>query len=45
MAVDYVKQGGIRCNAICPGTVDTPSLHSRLKDTGDYEKSQARFYS
>ena len=31
VAVEYVKEG-IRCNAICPGTVDTPSLHSRLKD-------------
>ena len=42
VAVDYVKQG-IRCNAICPGTVDTPSLHSRLKDTGDYEKAKQNF--
>ena len=44
VAVDYVKQG-IRCNAICPGTVDTPSLHSRLKDTGDYEKAKQDFIS
>ena len=29
VALDYVKQG-IRCNAICPGTVDTPSLQERL---------------
>ncbi len=29
IALDYVKQG-IRCNAICPGTVDTPSLQERL---------------
>ncbi len=29
VALDYVKQG-IRCNAICPGTVDTPSLQQRL---------------
>lgn len=42
VAVDYVKQG-IRCNAICPGTVDTPSLHSRLKNTGDYEKAKQEF--
>ena len=44
VAVDYVKQG-IRCNAICPGTIDTPSLHSRLKDTGDYEKAKQDFIS
>ena len=42
VAVEYVKEG-IRCNAICPGTVDTPSLHSRLKDTGDYEKAKRDF--
>ena len=42
VAVEYVKEG-IRCNAICPGTVDTPSLHSRLKDTGDYEKAKNDF--
>ncbi|HEX5184145.1 MAG TPA: SDR family oxidoreductase [Allosphingosinicella sp.] len=42
VAVDYVAQG-IRCNAICPGTVDTPSLHQRLRDTGDYEGAWARF--
>jgi 2-keto-3-deoxy-L-fuconate dehydrogenase len=44
VAVEYVKEG-IRCNAICPGTVDTPSLHSRLKDTGDYEKAKKEFIS
>lgn len=36
VAADFV-QDGIRCNAICPGTVDSPSLHTRLKATGDYE--------
>ena len=36
IAADYVTQG-IRCNAICPGTVDSPSLHDRLRATGDYE--------
>ncbi len=30
VAVDFVKQG-IRCNAICPGTVDTPSLNERIQ--------------
>ena len=29
MAADYVKQG-IRCNAICPGTVESPSLRERI---------------
>lgn len=42
VAADYVTRG-IRCNAICPGTVDTPSLHERLKATGDYEKAHAAF--
>ena len=42
IAADYVTQG-IRCNAICPGTVDTPSLHERLKATGDYEKAMVEF--
>lgn len=36
IAADFINHG-IRCNAICPGTVDSPSLHQRLKDTGDYE--------
>lgn len=34
---------GVRCNAICPGTVDTPSLHQRLRDTGDYEVAWSNF--
>jgi 2-keto-3-deoxy-L-fuconate dehydrogenase len=34
---------GVRCNAICPGTVDTPSLHQRLKETGSYEEAWASF--
>ena len=42
VAGDFVKQG-IRCNAICPGTVDTPSLHDRLRATGDYEAAWASF--
>jgi 2-keto-3-deoxy-L-fuconate dehydrogenase len=29
VAIDYVKQG-IRCNAVCPGTIDSPSLQDRL---------------
>lgn len=42
VAADYVTQG-IRCNAICPGTVDTPSLRERLAATGDFEKAYADF--
>lgn len=34
---------GVRCNAICPGTVDTPSLHDRLRATGDYEQAWSSF--
>jgi 2-keto-3-deoxy-L-fuconate dehydrogenase len=34
---------GIRVNAICPGTVDTPSLHERLAATGDYDAAHAAF--
>ncbi len=42
VAADFVSQG-IRCNAICPGTVDSPSLHERLRATGDYDKALADF--
>ncbi|TFH88240.1 SDR family oxidoreductase [Billgrantia azerbaijanica] len=31
VAADYIDQG-IRCNAICPGTVDSPSLRQRIRD-------------
>lgn len=42
VAVDFVARG-IRCNAICPGTVDTPSLHQRMAATGDYESARKAF--
>ena len=42
VAADFVAQG-VRCNAICPGTVDTPSLQSRLHAYGDYEKTRKEF--
>lgn len=42
IAADYVTRG-IRCNAICPGTVDTPSLRQRLADTGDYDAAMKAF--
>lgn len=34
VAADYVTQG-IRCNAVCPGTVDTPSLGDRINANAD----------
>ena len=42
VAADFVGQG-VRCNAICPGTVETPSLNQRLADTGDYEAARQAF--
>lgn len=42
VAADFVAQG-VRCNAICPGTVDTPSLQARLHAYGDYEKTRREF--
>ena len=42
IAADMVTKG-IRCNAICPGTVESPSLDQRLKDTGDYEAARKAF--
>jgi 2-keto-3-deoxy-L-fuconate dehydrogenase len=42
VAADYVSHG-IRCNAICPGTVDSPSLHDRLRATGDYDGAMKAF--
>lgn len=42
VAADYVARG-IRANAICPGTVDSPSMHQRLRDTGNYEKAHREF--
>lgn len=42
IAADFIGQG-IRCNAICPGTVESPSLNERLKAQGDYEAARANF--
>lgn len=42
VALDFVKQG-IRCNAISPGTVETPSLHGRWEASGDVETARAAF--
>jgi 2-keto-3-deoxy-L-fuconate dehydrogenase len=42
IAADFVAKG-IRCNAICPGTVETPSLGERIAAQGDVEKARASF--
>jgi 2-keto-3-deoxy-L-fuconate dehydrogenase len=42
VAADMVTKG-IRCNAICPGTVESPSLDERLRATGDYEAARKAF--
>lgn len=42
VAADYVSQG-IRCNAICPGTVDTPSLQQRLNQFDDPRAARRQF--
>lgn len=42
VALDFVTRG-IRVNAICPGTVDSPSLHDRLRAMGDYEAAYKAF--
>ncbi|TFF17649.1 SDR family oxidoreductase [Jiella endophytica] len=46
VAVDFIKQG-IRCNAICPGTIESPSLDGRIEDlgktVGGTDKARAMF--
>ena len=42
VAIDFVTRN-IRCNAICPGTVETPSLGERIAAQGDVEKARAAF--
>jgi 2-keto-3-deoxy-L-fuconate dehydrogenase len=42
IAADFIRQG-IRCNAICPGTVQSPSLEQRLAAQGDAEKARDAF--
>ena len=42
VAQDYVGNG-IRCNAICPGTVQSPSLDERLAATGDADRARSEF--
>ena len=42
VAADFVGKG-VRCNAICPGTVDSPSLAGRMAATGDLEAARRAF--
>jgi 2-keto-3-deoxy-L-fuconate dehydrogenase len=42
IAADFVKQG-IRCNALCPGTVDTPSLRERIAAAPDPVQAEKDF--
>jgi 2-keto-3-deoxy-L-fuconate dehydrogenase len=42
IAADFVTRG-IRCNAIGPGTVETPSLHDRMRALGDIEQARRMF--
>ncbi|MCR8723726.1 SDR family oxidoreductase [Frigidibacter sp. ROC022] len=42
VAADFVKQG-LRCNALCPGTVDTPSLRGRIKAAPDPVQAEKDF--
>ena len=42
LAADFTAKG-IRVNAICPGTVESPSLIARMKAQGDFEKTKAAF--
>ena len=42
VARDFIASG-VRCNAICPGTVESPSLQERMAAQGDFEKARAAF--
>jgi 2-keto-3-deoxy-L-fuconate dehydrogenase len=42
LAADYVKRG-LRCNALCPGTVDTPSLRGRIAAAPDPAQAERDF--
>ncbi|PWQ94441.1 SDR family oxidoreductase [Leucothrix arctica] len=44
IAVDFVVEG-IRCNALCPGTVDTPSLRGRINSAADPVQAEKDFIS
>lgn len=42
VAADYAGRG-IRCNAVCPGTIQTPSLDARIAAQGDPVRTRAAF--
>ena len=42
VAADYVAEG-IRCNALCPGTILSPSMEERMYSTGNFEKAKSEF--
>jgi 2-keto-3-deoxy-L-fuconate dehydrogenase len=42
VAIDFVKRG-IRCNAVCPGTIDTPSLGDRINAFADPVQARKDF--
>ena len=44
VAVDYVGSG-IRANAVCPGTIESPSLQDRMRALGNYEEARKAFIS
>ncbi|MEO9683575.1 MAG: SDR family oxidoreductase [Tateyamaria sp.] len=48
VALDFIKDG-VRCNCICPGTVESPSWHDRVKalgeELGSYEEALKQFVS
>lgn len=42
VAADFVAKG-VRCNCIAPGTVETPSLHDRMRQLGDIDEARKMF--
>ncbi len=44
IASDFIRSG-VRCNAICPGTVQSPSLEQRIAAQGNIEKARSEFVS